>query len=199
MKQENTPTIKTERLILRKFTIQDTNALLEMLKDNEMNTYLPWHPLKSISEAKVFLNKNFLEHYNKPSMYRYAICLKDENIPIGYVWLADNDSCDFGYGIKSDYWNQGLVSEAAKAVVERIKEAGYTYITATHDIKNTGSAKVMKKIGMSYKYTYVEQWQPKDIKVTFRMYQLNFDGIIERTYLGYWNRYENHFIEENIK
>ena len=30
------------------------------------------------------------------------------------------------------------------------------------------------KLGMSYQYSYEEQWQPKDIKVTFRLYRLNF-------------------------
>ncbi len=56
----------------------------------------------------------------------------------------------------------------------------------------------MKKLGMSYKYSYVEQWQPKDIPVTFRMYQLNFDGYEERTYMEYWNKYKEHFVENNV-
>ena len=56
----------------------------------------------------------------------------------------------------------------------------------------------MKKIGMEYKYSYVEQWQPKDISVTFRMYQLNFDGNKKRTYMKYWDTYQEHFIEDNL-
>ena len=51
----------------------------------------------------------------------------------------------------------------------------------------------MKKIGMSYRYYYKEQWQPKNILVTFRMYQLNLDGI-ERTYTEYQKKYP-YFIE----
>lgn len=38
----------------------------------------------------------------------------------------------------------------------------------------------MKRIGMEYQYSYEEQWQPKDILVTFRMYQLNLDGQEDR-------------------
>ena len=49
---------------------------------------------------------------------------------------------------------------------------------------------------MKYCYTYEEQWQPKDVPVFFRMYQLNFDGNNERVYRKYWNMYENHFIEK---
>ncbi len=33
----------------------------------------------------------------------------------------------------------------------------------------------MQNIGMRYCYSYQEQWQPKDILVTFRLYQLDLD------------------------
>lgn len=196
---ENTPTIKTERLILRKFIKTDADALLEILNDEEVNTFLPWFPLKNLDEAKLFLQERFLSYYEMPSIYRYAVCLKEGNKPIGYVWLADNESRDFGYGLKKEFWHKGIITEASKAVVERIKNAGYQYITATHDVNNPRSGEVMKKLGMSYKYSFVEQWQPKNISVTFRMYQLNFDGNNARTYLEYWNKYENHFIEEIVE
>ena len=53
----------------------------------------------------------------------------------------------------------------------------------------------MKKIGMTYQYSYEEQWQPKDFPVTFRMYQLNFDGQKDRVFKIYWEQYPVHFIE----
>ena len=37
----NTPTLKTERLILRKFTEQDMKTLFLILKDEEVNKFLP--------------------------------------------------------------------------------------------------------------------------------------------------------------
>jgi [ribosomal protein S5]-alanine N-acetyltransferase len=193
---ENTPTIKTERLILRKFIKTDADALLEILNDEEVNTFLPWFPLKNLDEAKAFLQERFLSYYDMPSIYRYVVCLKEDNKPIGYVWLANNESRDFGYGLKKEFWHKGIITEASKAIVERVKNAGYPYITATHDVNNHRSGEVMKKLGMIYKYSFVEQWQPKNIPVTFRMYQLNFDGNNASTYLEYWNKYENHFIEE---
>lgn len=56
----------------------------------------------------------------------------------------------------------------------------------------------MKKLGMVDQYSYIEQWQPKDCTVTFRMYQLNFDGNDDQVYLKYWNQSETHFIEKGI-
>ncbi|NLT58674.1 MAG: GNAT family N-acetyltransferase, partial [Clostridiales bacterium] len=40
----NTPALETERLILRKFTENDLEALLAIYGDEEVNTYLPWFP-----------------------------------------------------------------------------------------------------------------------------------------------------------
>lgn len=194
---ENTPTLETERLILRKFTSADSAALFELLQDEEVNTFLPWFPLKTQEEAQRFLQKRFLAYYGKPSAYRYAICLRADEVPIGYVWLSDDDSHDFGYGLKKSFWHQGLVTEASKAIVDRIEKAGYPYITATHDVNNPRSGAVMKKLGMTYRYSYVEQWQPKDVPVTFRMYQRNFILGEDETYRQYWNQYAIHFVEES--
>lgn len=155
--QENTPTLQTQRLILRKFEESDAPAILSLLSDIEVNTFLPWFPLKSIEEAKTFLKEHYLDYYEKSSSYRYAICKKEDNIPIGYVALASNDSNDFGYGLKKEFWHTGILTEATLTVVAQIKNAGYPYITATHDKNNPHSGAVMKKLGMEYKYSYVEQ------------------------------------------
>ena len=53
----------------------------------------------------------------------------------------------------------------------------------------------MKRLGMKYQYSYEEQWQPKDLLVTFRMYQLNLDGDEDRVYRGYWDASSVHFVE----
>ena len=54
----------------------------------------------------------------------------------------------------------------------------------------------MQQLGMKYCYSYEEQWQPKDLWVTFRMYQLNLDGQKDRVYKKYWDLYDTHSIEK---
>ena len=65
------------------------------------------------------------------------------------------------------------MTEAGRAVIEQVKKDGLLYITATHDKNNPRSGGVMRNVGMKYQYSYKEQWQPKNILVKFRMYQLN--------------------------
>ena len=194
---ENTPYIETERLILRKFTERDTKAVFELLKDKAVNTFLPWFPVQNMEEAKRHLKGKYLDAYKDSMGYHYAVCLKDDGIPVGYINVSNDDSCDFGYALRKELWNRGIITEGAAAVIERMKKDGIKYITATHDVNNPASGAVMKKLGMSYKYSYRELWQPKNIQVIFRMYQLNFDGNNERVYMKYWDKYP-HFKEENI-
>lgn len=198
MINENTPTLQTERLILRRFVPGDAGALFSLLRDEEVNTFLPWFPLTTPEEAERFLQERFFAYYDKPSAYRYALCLREDDIPIGYICLSNDESHDFGYGLKKEFWHRGLVTEGARAVVERIRAAGYPYITATHDVHNPRSGGVMKNLGMTYRYSYVEQWQPKNIPVTFRMYQVNLDGCTGRVYREYWDKAQTRFIETNI-
>ncbi|MBS5315880.1 MAG: GNAT family N-acetyltransferase [Clostridiales bacterium] len=198
MKNHNTPILQTERLILRRFTENDIEALFHIYKDEEVNTYLPWFPLKSLEEAEMFYKDKYEKAYQLDNGYRYAICLKTDNVPIGYVNVSIDDNHDLGYGLRKEFWHRGIVTEASKAVIEQVKKDGLLYVTATHDIKNSRSGGVMKQLGMSYKYSYEEQWQPKDILVTFRMYQLNFDGLNERVYKKYWDTYLVHFIEKDM-
>ena len=192
----NTPILETERLILRKFTEADMEALFLILKDEEVNRFLPWYPVKTMAETKTFYKERYAEKYKQHQAYAYAICLKNENFPIGYMNVEMEEHHDFGYGLRKEFWHQGIVPEAGKAVIEQVKKDGLPYITATHDKNNPRSGNVMKKLGMKYCYSYEEQWQPKDILVIFRMYQLNFYGTVDFVYKKYWDHSEHHVIEE---
>ncbi len=195
---ENTPTLETRRLILRKLTDSpaDLQAMYVLLSDEKANEFLPWFPVKNMAETRKHAQERYFDFYTGNSAYRYVICLKSDRIPIGYVGLSGGESHDFGYGLHSRFWHQGIMTEAAGAVVERLRQAGYDFITATHDVRNPRSGAVMEKIGMKYCYSYVEQCMPKNIRVTFRMYQLNFDAHQERIYRWYWEQYPEHFIEQ---
>lgn len=192
----NTPTIETERLILRKFSEDDMEALFLILSDRKVNQFLPWYPMKDLEETKAFYQEHYAAKYAQPQAYAYAICLKEDNCPIGYIKVDMEEHHDLGYALRKEFWRKGITCEAARAVVAQVKTDGLPYITATHDRKNPRSAHVMKAVGMQYCYTYEEQWQIKDVSVFFRMYQLNFDGNQERVYRKYWDVYENHFMEE---
>lgn len=197
MNDQNTPTVVTERLILRRFEESDADAIFSIFSDDEVTRFLPFFTLTSKEEALKFLNVQFLNTHSSPFGFRYAICLKD-NIPIGYIHADISDARDFGYALKKDSWGKGIATEAATALLGILKAAGLPFVTATHDVNNPASGKVMQKIGMRYRYTYIEPWMPKNYDVTFRMYQLDFDGGEDGEYRGYFEKYPRHFIETEL-
>lgn len=194
--QNNTSTLYTERLILRKFNPKDMQAFFEIFQDEITNKFLPWFPLKNIDEAKKFYQERYQTIYDQEQGYAYAICLKEDNIPIGYINIDMHEAHDMGYGLKRDFWHKGIIAEASHALIKQAKKDHIPFLTATHDINNFRSGNVMKNIGMKYCYSYKELWQPKNKLVTFRMYQLNLDEYDNRVYKKYWNTYKTHFIED---
>lgn len=199
LKNENTPTLYTDRLILRKFELKDLEDTFLLYNDKEVNRFLPWFPHQTKEETKKYLQDVVFKVYEKPLAYFYAIAMKENNLVIGQVTINDIDSesgaSELGYALKKSFWNRGIVTEACLGIIKHLKNSGLKYLTATHDVNNVGSGKVMKKIGMKYCYSYEEQVQPKDMTVIFRMYQINLDGNLDRVYKGYWNKNPNHFIE----
>lgn len=195
-KPKNTPRITTKRLILRKFTEVDLEDLFQILRDPNVNRFLPWYPLETLEEVKSFYQERYQKQYQQDWGYAYAICLKTDDSPIGYINVAMEEPYDFGYGLRQEFWHQGIVTEAAMALVEQLKADGLPYITATHDVLNPRSGSVMKQIGMTHCYSYEEQWQPKNLPVIFRLYQMNFYGNNGWIYDKYWQNSQNHFIEK---
>ena len=191
----NTPPLETERLILRKFTPNDLDAIFSIFRDEEVNRFLPWYPLKTMEEARSFFLERYAAPYGQERGYRYAVCLRSDNSPVGYVNVAVDDSHDLGYGLRKEFWHQGIITEACQAVIQQLRVDGIPYLTATHDRNNPRSGRVMQNLGMKYQYSYEELWQPKNIRVIFRMYQLNLDGQTDRQYKKYWDTYDHHFIE----
>ena len=66
--------IETDRLILRKFEESDMEAIYSLLSDEEVNTFLPWYPVKDMAEAK-----SFFEERLRDQKYGFAICLKSDD------------------------------------------------------------------------------------------------------------------------
>ena len=75
----------------------------------------------------------------------------------------------WGIALRRSFGTKGLYRSLSGS--NRYAETNkFPYITATHDVNNPRSGKVMQAIGMKYQYSYEEYWQPKLYLVTFRMY-----------------------------
>ena len=100
----NTPRLETERLVLRRFEPSDLQAFFQIFSDGEVNRFLPWFPVRDLEEAQAFYQQRYAPVYAKAQGYAYAICRKEDNVPIGYVNGETEGARDFGYGLRKEFW-----------------------------------------------------------------------------------------------
>ena len=194
MPYANSPRLITPRLVLRRFAPEDLPAMLAIWGDREVNTFLPWFPVNTLEEARAFYEERYAAQYRKGASYQYAICRREEDIPIGYIQLGLEEGHDLGYGLRRECQGEGFATEAGVALLRRARADGLDYVTATHDVNNPKSGAVMRRLGLTYRYSYKEQWMPKDIPVVFRLYQKNFTRAADWTYPRYREIYPS-FVE----
>jgi ribosomal-protein-alanine N-acetyltransferase len=150
-----TITLETERLILRRFTIEDAEDVYNnWTGDSEVSKYMRWEHHRNIEETKLKI-KDWLLRYKNNNFYQWAITFKDTDEPVGAIGLFvvnETDLCgDFGYSISRKYWGQGIATEALKAVLKLAFETvGFNRIESYHSTKNPASGKVMQKAGMKF-------------------------------------------------
>ena len=148
-----TEEIETESLILRRFKIDDAKSMFNnYCNDERVTKFLTWTPHKNIETTEALLN-NWVESYNSPNIYMWAITVKGSNEVIGSIACVNvntrNSSCSIGYCLAHDFWGRGYMTEALKDVIKYLfMKVNVNRITAYHDVKNSASGRVMAKSGM---------------------------------------------------
>ena len=156
-----TETIKTERLTLRKFYIDDAKAMYRnWASDCEVTRFLTWPAHDNIEVPRTVL-KDWEQQYADENFYNWAMVLDEVGEPIGSIGMAAADSdtrmIAIGYCIGKKYWHQGIASEALQAVIDFLfQKTNYNRIEARHDVFNLHSGMVMQKCGMQYEGTLRE-------------------------------------------
>ena len=143
--------IETERLLLRKYTMSDFDALYEIMSDPETMQHYPASFDKERTEKWILWN---LDNYEKYGFGLWAVVLKETNEFIGDcgITLQNIDGQmlpEIGYHINKKYWRRGYAKEAARAVRDWVfqntnYDAVYSYMKYT----NIGSSSTAKAIGM---------------------------------------------------
>lgn len=157
MKLPGTRTIETERLILRKYVMEDAEDMYNnWASDDEVTKYLTWPPHQSIETTKQVL-EDWISRYPDDGFMNWAIEYKQTRQVIGNISVVrlnrDIMSADIGYCMSRTLWGNGIMPEALKAVIDYLFEAGMNRVAACHDANNPKSGRCMEKAGMKYEGT----------------------------------------------
>lgn len=154
MKELGTKTIETERLILRKFRIDDIESYHNNWSIDEETHKYDWHfNLKTIDDTKKYI-ENTIERYKYDNYYNWVIELKDTHEVIGHVGvniiMKVHGYIEIGYSLSSKYFRQGIMTEALKEVINFfINEVEVRIIEGKCISENEASINLMKKVGMN--------------------------------------------------
>lgn len=159
MKNCGTQRIETDRLILRRYKIEDADAMYKnWASDSEVTKFLTWQPHSSVDVSRSII-EDWLKKYSDKKYYQWAIVLKDNgNEPIGGISVVhmneDISMVHIGYCLGRAWWRRGIMSEALKAVTDFMFDTvEVNRVEARHDPRNPNSGKVMQKCGMKYEGT----------------------------------------------
>lgn len=159
MKNCGTQRIETDRLILRRYKIEDADAMYKnWASDSEVTKFLTWQPHPSVEVSRSII-EDWLKKYSDEKYYQWAIVLKDNgNEPIGGISVVhmneDISMVHIGYCLGRAWWRRGIMSEALKAVTDFMFDTvEVNRVEARHDPRNPNSGKVMQKCGMKYEGT----------------------------------------------
>ncbi|MFY9815009.1 MAG: GNAT family N-acetyltransferase [Dehalococcoidales bacterium] len=155
------PTLTTERLILRPYSLSDAKELQRLIGDRNVSDTLQLVPYPYLDGmAEEWINHQTIEqsdvkntHYSKD--IHFAITNRQYGFLMGTFSIMNiskvTDKAELGYWLGKPYWGKGYCTEAAKTAVKFcFEELRLNRVFATHMTRNTRSGRVMEKIGMKH-------------------------------------------------
>ena len=95
--------LETERLILRPFTLDDAGTMFRnWASDPEVTKFLTWptHASREVSEKVL---QDWVEQYEKPDCYQWAIVPRELGEPVGSIAVVGHKTIESLEGVQLDY------------------------------------------------------------------------------------------------
>ena len=147
------PHIQTQRLSLRPPTLDDLDDLHRVWTDPDVRRYLWDDGIIPKERTTQELHKT-IDCFATHGFGLWAVCLKGHTQLIGICGLLPEDNpreAELLYALAPAYWKQGLITEAAQAVLQYgLESLGFERIVASADVPNVGSIRVLEKIWMCF-------------------------------------------------
>ena len=146
--------LKTNRLTLRPWRESDLSDFYEYARVDGVGQMAGWMPHRNLEESRTIL-AHFIEG-------KHVFALEYQGKAIGslgveeykeknYPEFSHLQGREIGYVLSKDYWGQGLMPEAVKAVIQWLFDAEkLDFIMVGHFDWNNQSRRVIEKCGFQY-------------------------------------------------
>lgn len=156
--------LETDRLRLRPFESMDVDVILEMDMDPEVMYHFPTMPTNADEHAA-----QFLRDFEEGERFKFFYLIEDKVSGKGVGWIfirPTEDGCwpELGYRLTKRAWGQGIVPEAAKAMMAYVFKAwGAHAVAAVIVSENHKSIRVAEKLGMTFQFNDIFYDLPHDL------------------------------------
>jgi RimJ/RimL family protein N-acetyltransferase len=158
--------LETDRLVLRRFTRDDVDALVELDSDPEVTHFITNGAATPREEVEDDILPRFLWYYaTYPGYGFWAVTEKATGEFIGWFHLRPNpdhpipDEPELGYRLRRAAWGRGYATEGSRALVDRaFAELGARRVFAETMAVNVASRRVMEKVGMRLVREFHADW-----------------------------------------
>lgn len=146
--------IETERLLLRRFTEDDAEFIFNLLNEPDWIKYIGDKGIKTIEDAKKYIEHSLIKMYNDLGFGLYIVILKEYGIPIGMCGLVKRnglEDVDLGFAFLKDFTGKGYGYESARAVMIYAKtELNISRLAAITTTDNHASENLLLKLGFQF-------------------------------------------------
>ncbi|MCR8842652.1 GNAT family N-acetyltransferase [Paenibacillus sp. SC116] len=148
----NSRVLSTERLVLRKMTLADVGALMEISSDPEAMKYYP--STKNEQQASEWVEWT-LRKYDTYGTGLWIVEDKETGEFLGQCGIVPQEvngviEMEIGYLFARRVWRNGYATEAALACKKYgFEQLGLKKLISFVDVNNTPSAKVAERVGMT--------------------------------------------------
>lgn len=163
--------LETDRLVLRQFTVDDVDALVELDSDPEVMRYINGGTPTPRAEIRNEVLPWWLAYYDRgPAFGFWAAVERSTGAFLGWFHFrphsqpsrsdgSPRDGVELGYRLRRAAWGRGYATEASRALISKgFTELGVQRVYAETMAVNTGSRRVMEKAGLRYIRTIHQEW-----------------------------------------
>jgi RimJ/RimL family protein N-acetyltransferase len=144
---------ETPRLLLRRLDFDDAPLLVKLLNEPSFIENIGDRGVRSIEDAHRYMREGPMAMYEKYGYGLLHVALKDGTF-VGMCGLLKRDHLpdpDMGYAYLPPFWGQGYAHEAAAATLRQAAQKfGLTRVLGVVSEGNTGSIRVLEKLGMTF-------------------------------------------------
>lgn len=158
---------ETERLVLRRFTRDDPDLLVELDSDPEVMRFTTGgQPTPRIRVETAVLPAMLRDYTRFPGFGAFAGHTRADGEFVGwFMLLPRTDSppgeAELGYRLRKPAWGKGLATEGSRALVRYgFTQRRLRVIFAETMAVNERSRRVMEKLGMRLEYSFFPPYAP---------------------------------------